>query len=180
MLTTYIIEMLMINIFIIIFLFSTLISVLFHYVYTKFPNKISSIFFPVNESIWEHMKLIASSIVCSILFEIFLFSALNIQANNLFFANALAIIIGIILYLIIYLTYRKYKNHNALVAIGLLILDFLFINYISFRIMFNTHNNFNVLGVILIFIIYIVFYYLTYNPLKTFIFYDEQKKKYGI
>ena len=30
----------------------------FHFVYDTFPNLITSIFFPINESIWEHMKLL--------------------------------------------------------------------------------------------------------------------------
>lgn len=170
----------MINIFIAVFLFNVLLSVLFHFIYNKFPNKFTSILFPVNESIWEHMKLIATSMVCSIFLEIIVFSAFNIQAYNLFFANAISIIAGIILYLVIYLIFRKIKGHNALFAISLLILDYLFINYISFKIMFNSHNNFNVLGVILIIVIYFLFYYFTYNPPNKFLFFDDQEKKYGI
>ena len=30
----------------------------FHFVYNKLPNFIFSIFFPVNESTWEHLKMI--------------------------------------------------------------------------------------------------------------------------
>ena len=35
-----------------------------HYVYDKFPNSLTSIFCPVNESIWEHLKLIFTSFEC--------------------------------------------------------------------------------------------------------------------
>ena len=38
-----------------------LLSTLFHGIYEKFPNFLTSIFFPVNESIWEHNKMILVS-----------------------------------------------------------------------------------------------------------------------
>ena len=34
-----------------------------HFLYNWFPNALFSIFFPVNESIWEHMKMMTSSIL---------------------------------------------------------------------------------------------------------------------
>ena len=40
----------------VVFLF--LLSFLWHFVYDWFPNNIFALFFPVNESIWEHMKII--------------------------------------------------------------------------------------------------------------------------
>jgi hypothetical protein len=40
-----------------------LLCFLFHFLYHLLPNSISAIFFPVNESIWEHMKLLFSAVV---------------------------------------------------------------------------------------------------------------------
>ena len=37
-----------------------------HFLYNFFPNTLFSIFFPVNESIWEHMKMMSSSCKCQI------------------------------------------------------------------------------------------------------------------
>ena len=34
-----------------------------HFIYSWFPNTLFSIFFPVNESIWEHMKMLFSAII---------------------------------------------------------------------------------------------------------------------
>ena len=36
-----------------------------HFVYDKFPSFITSIFAPINESIWEHMKILFGSIIIS-------------------------------------------------------------------------------------------------------------------
>ena len=35
----------------------------FHFIYDWIPNYITAIFFPVNESIWEHMKLLFSATI---------------------------------------------------------------------------------------------------------------------
>ena len=38
----------------------------------------------------------------------------------------------------------------------------------------------NAIGIILIIFMYVVFGYLTYNPIENDLFYDTQKKIYGI
>ena len=40
-----------------------LLCFLFHFLYEWLPSSITAIFFPVNESIWEHMKLLFSAVV---------------------------------------------------------------------------------------------------------------------
>ena len=42
-----------------------------HFLYNWFPNTVFSIFFPVNESIWEHMKMMTSSILIWSVLEYF-------------------------------------------------------------------------------------------------------------
>ena len=44
-----------------------------HFLYNWFPNSLFSIFFPVNESIWEHMKMMTSSILIWSILEYFLY-----------------------------------------------------------------------------------------------------------
>lgn len=53
-----------------------------HFLYTFFPSFLTSIFFPVNESVWEHMKMIASSII---VWEFILF--LILRKENYYFNN---------------------------------------------------------------------------------------------
>lgn len=40
------------------FVLTTLAGVCLHFVYDAFPNVVTALFSPVNESIWEHLKLI--------------------------------------------------------------------------------------------------------------------------
>ena len=49
-----------------------ILSFVFHFVYDLIPNFVTSIFFPVNESIWEHMKLLYTSILVYGIIDYFL------------------------------------------------------------------------------------------------------------
>ena len=49
-----------------------LLSFLAHNIYKWFPNTITSIFFPVNESIFEHMKIISTCFLFYGIFEFFI------------------------------------------------------------------------------------------------------------
>ena len=56
-----------------------------HFVYDIFPNKLTAIFFPINESIWEHMKILVTSFLTSnLLFYPFLKNNQNIFFYSLF------------------------------------------------------------------------------------------------
>ena len=49
-----------------------ILSFLSHFAYDLFPNIIFSFIFPVNESIWEHMKLLSTTILLYGIIEYFL------------------------------------------------------------------------------------------------------------
>jgi len=51
-----------------------------HSLYNLFSNGLFSIFFPVNESIWEHMKMIFSALMISGIIDYFL-----INVNLIYF-----------------------------------------------------------------------------------------------
>ena len=51
--------------------------------YDLFPNVITSFFFPVNESIWEHMKILFTSTMIYGVFDYILMKRFNIKYNNL-------------------------------------------------------------------------------------------------
>ena len=158
-----------------------ILSIISHFMYTWFPNYLFSILFPVNESIWEHMKLIATPTLLFSIFEYYIYKKENIKYNNFILSYSIAIIVGIISYLIIYIPLDDIFGHHLIVAILLLFIIFIFIGIISFYIMnMNNIKCSNIIGIIMIIIIYIVFGYLTYNPIKINLFYDYMNKYYGI
>ncbi len=157
------------------------LSFLFHFMYEWWPNVVTSIFFPVNESIWEHMKIFVSAILVWGLVDKFLLNKFNIYYNNHFFSTVLTSILSIALYLTIYLPLYKIFGEIMFISIGLMLLVYAFMAYVSYKILSGRELNINkVFLIIVIIVTYVSFGLLTYKPPKYFLFYDTNLKKYGI
>lgn len=82
------------------------LTILFHFLYDWWPNVIFSTLFPVNESIWEHMKLLYFGIIIYGIVEYFIMKKLNLVFNkfllNLFITSYSSIIIYLAIFLPIY------------------------------------------------------------------------------
>jgi len=160
---------------------SFIISIFLHFLYNIFPNFITSIISPVNESIWEHMKLIVTSNLIFSIIEYIIYKKKNIKYHNLLLSYAISSITGIILYLIIYIPLDKIFGHNLIIALILLLITFIIISIINYYIMnYEEIKYSNTIGLILIISIYIIFGYLTYNPPHINLFYDKSTNHYGI
>lgn len=152
-----------------------------HFLYSWFPNNLFSIFFPVNESIWEHMKMIFSSFVLISFLDYFIIKKKNVKANNLILSTFTTSILCIIIFLIIYLPIFKLIGENFIINITVLFIAIYFSEIISFFIMNKEEkkilNYLSILGIILC---YIIFGILTYYPPKNDLFLDKPENKYGI
>lgn len=152
-----------------------------HFFYKWVPNHLTAIFFPVNESIWEHMKMIFTSVILYGIIDYFILNKFNVKYNNFFFNLFTAAIISIPIYLIFYLPIFYKIGENMFINISLMLLVIIIIQVISYYILkANDLKILNYLSLILIIICYIVFGYLTYYPPKTELFFDTQDEKYGI
>lgn len=157
------------------------LSILCHFLYEWNSNFIFSVLYPINESIWEHMKLMATPFLLYGIFEWIYYKKKNINYDNLLISLCISIIVGIIAYLVPYLIIDKFISHNMIMSISLLFLDYCFMEYLSFKIINTNKIKYsNYIGIILLFLIYFMFYYLTYNPPHTYLFYDTKDKSYGI
>ena len=108
---------------------SFILSFIFHFVYNIFPNTFFSIFAPVNESIWEHMKLIITGSIIFSIFEYFYYQKEKIKYNNFWFSYAISCIIGIITYLLIYIpldTILHMLSINSSISFGVTIMLYSF------------------------------------------------------
>ena len=157
------------------------LSFVSHFMYKWLPNSIFSILFPVNESIWEHMKLLATPVLIFSIFEYIIYRKKNISFNNFLLSYGISIILGIIIYLILYLPIHYIFGHSLLIAGLILFITFIIMQVISYYIMnYREIKYSNVIGLGIIIILYIVFGYLTYNPIEIDLFYDDEKNVYGI
>ncbi len=158
-----------------------LLCFLFHFLYEWSPNSLFSIFFPVNESIWEHMKLIYTSFVVYGIVDYILLNKNKIQFNNFLLQLFIIPIIAIILYLIIFIPIYNNFGENMIISIGLLFLVIVVEQFLSYHLLrYRKIKYQNIIGIIGIILIYIIFGYLTYRPLENYVFFDTIENKYGI
>ena len=156
------------------------LSFLWHFIYEWFPNFLTSIFFPVNESIWEHMKIIFGVIVFGSLISLILMNKFHIKHNNFYVEIITKAVLGVLFYLIIFIPLYKWLDENMFISISLMLITYIFVEIIGYKILKLNEMNINILPIILIFLCYILFFLLTYYPPHNFIFFDEIKLIYGI
>ena len=154
---------------------------LFHFMYDWIPSYITAIFFPVNESIWEHMKLLFSAVVMYGIIDYIILQKFKVKYNN-FFTNLFVTGISIIpIYLLMFLPVYYKIGENMVITIGIMLIAIIISQVISYYILkANDLDKLNIISLILIIMTYIVFAYLTYYPIKTELFFDTQEEKYGL
>lgn len=154
---------------------------LFHSLYELIPCGLTAIFFPVNESIWEHQKLLFTSVVMYGIIDYIILQKFKIKYNNFFtslFVSALTIIP---IFLIMYLPFYYKIGPKMFLNIGVMLIAIIISQVISYYILkAKDFDKLNIVSFILIIISYIIFAYLTYKPIKCELFFDTKDEKYGI
>ena len=162
----------------VVFLF--LLSFLWHFMYDWVSNTIFALVFPVNESIWEHMKIIYYCLLMGSILEFVLCKKNNIKINNFYIEAMVKSILGVIFYLIIFIPLYLWLGESMFISISLMLITYIFMEYIGYKILTGEEMNINILPVIIIVLGCIMFVILTFYPLHNFLFFDEVKFGYGI
>lgn len=158
-----------------------LLSFLTHFIYKIIPIDLFAIFFPVNESIFEHMKMIYTTYLIDSIILFLLFKKYNIKFNNFFEALFLSSIISITSFLIIWLPIYYRIGENLLITLIILLISIFLSQIASYYILTSFKNNilnYIAFGFVILFII--LFAYFTYYPLHNDFFLDPLNQKYGI
>ncbi len=114
-----------------------------------------SFIFPVNESIWEHMKILFTSTLIYSLIEYILLKKYNITYNNLPFNTYFIPLMQIPLYLVIYIPLYKLLGESMFISITLMIIVYIIGQIVSYNILkekrtksikytFSSYNNYNI------------------------------------
>ena len=154
---------------------------LFHFGYSLLPNSVTAIFFPVNESIWEHMKMLFTAIIFNGLIDYFIMKKWDVEFNNFFLGLFVSAFSSVPIYLMIYLPFYYKIGAPMILNFSVLFITIALSQVINYFIQKRSNIKvFNIASVVLIIICYIVFGYLTYNPIRSDIFFDPMDEKYGI
>ena len=158
-----------------------LLCFLFHFIYDWLPCTFTAVFFPVNESIWEHMKLLFSAVCFYSIIDYIILEKFKIRYNNFFTSIFISAITIIPIYLIMFLPIYYKIGQNMVITIGIMLVAIIISQVISFYILSAKDcDKLNIISLILIIVTYIVFAYLTYYPIKNELFFDTQEEKYGL
>ena len=155
-------------------------SVLFHSVYKYIPCLFTSLLFPVNESLWEHGKMIMLSYICLTIIEKIFYK----ENNSVIFSNLISSLICMILdftiFGLIYFYILNTKDNMIVTIITYLIciVISLIIKEKFLKIEYNKNNT--IISIIIYITIWIIFIIFTYYPLRLPFFYDYNKNIYGI
>lgn len=158
-----------------------MLSFLCHFVFEFFPCVLTSIFFPVNESIWEHMKILFTATLLYGIIDHVILTKKNISFNNFSLQLFTSAFLAIPIFLIIYLPVHYLFGEFLPLTLTIMLITYIICQYISYKILtFKDTPLLNQLSIILIIITYVVLTYFTYYPFESYIFYDTTKGIYGI
>lgn len=151
-----------------------------HFLYDKLPSFITSIFSPVNESIWEHMKILFTSIILSGVIQKIIVILKKEKINNICFSNFIGAISSIPIFLVMFLPIYYIIGENMIVAITIMLLSIIIAEIISYIIMNKEDFKFENKTIFFVITVYIIFTILTYYPLEIDLFMDPKTHTYGI
>ena len=140
-----------------------ILSTITHSIYEKYPNLLTKLFFPYNESIWEHNKMIIMAYFIFMFLESFIFKKINL---NYICSAIICSLLVILIFSPIY--FYLLKGHDNLIVT--LIIYFLCLILSQLYFYFLKPHSSNKINILLWLIIFILNAYLTFYPLKNPLF----------
>lgn len=151
-----------------------------HFLYDKLPSFFTSIFAPVNESIWEHMKILFGSIILTGVIQKIYIIIKKEKINNICFSNFIGALLSIPIYLLIFLPIYSIIGESMVLAISVMLIAIIIAECISYKIMLIKDLKLEKITIIFVIITYAIFTFLTYYPIKNNLFIDKKTSSYGI
>ena len=145
------------------FFWIVIVGSLLHFVYEwSGESSIVASFSPINESVWEHLKLGYFSLSFFIMIE---YWRLKDKTTNYAIAKTVGIIDMSIFIVVIHYTYKLiFKDSNIVVDIASFIVGAFICQFISSKIMKKRRSRLNILGLFMYIIIGVLFLIFTFSP----------------
>ena len=165
-------------------LLSIILGIFLHFAYDlSNENILVGLISPVNESIWEHLKLI---FVPFTLFGIIFYFYTKDKLTNTLLNTFLGNIVGMFLTVAVFYLFNNLLNIKSMLVgilsytIGLIFAYTIFYLGIYNATFKNETSNSNILGVCTLTLMFVLFITSTCSPIKSNIFQDPITKTYGI
>ena len=161
-------------------LFIAVVGTLLHFVYElSGHNKFVAIFAAVNESTWEHIKICMTPTILWSLYDGYVYGS----DPNYWIAKSLSLLTIILLIPILFYAYTAFTKKSILFVDVICFYITVICSQLVFYYFINMNELpfiFTYLSVILLFFEICAYMFLTFQPMKHFIFKDPITHKYGI
>ena len=162
--------------------FSIVCGTLFHFVYQwTGENKIIAAFVPVNESIWEHLKLAFYPMGIFAIIEYFI---VKNRVNNYLEAKTIGIFVAIFFIIVAYFTYTGIIGAGIFfIDILIFILSIIIGEYVAYKLMTRkneSNEKTKILAIIILVFLLFCFILFTYYSPEVNLFRDFTTGNYGI
>lgn len=160
-------------------IFIMLVGTLLHFTFGWSNNNLLvGIFSPINESIWEHLKLLFFPMLISTIIGYF-YTGKHIP--NYLCSKVLGIILSMSFIVVFFYTYTGIIGTNfAIVDIGSFFIAVLLGQYVAYRKMQSTSSCNNLIPIVICLILYLCFLIFTFSPPHIALFKDPITGMFGI
>lgn len=156
------------------------VGFLVHNLYHWIPNVITTIF-PVNESLFEHMKLIFISPIISSTILYFIFKSRGYLINNYLFGLIVSTVFNIIIFYLVYLPLYYANGESMIMTLVTYFITIILSNYLYYLIIeIPNSTKLNRISFVMLIIIGGILTYFTYHPIRIDFFRDSKTNTYGI
>lgn len=159
-------------------LFTFVLGTLLHFTYEwSNENQIVGIFSAINESVWEHLKLLYFPMLITIIIGYFYIKR---DAPNFLCTKTIGILISMMFTVVFFYTYTGILGKNyAFIDISSFFIATILGEYAAYLLMINKFSCNKKCGIIVLIIIGICFILFTYNPPRIGLFKDPITGGYG-
>lgn len=171
----------MLNLLLISIPFLFVLGSAFHFAYNLSKrNKLIGIFTPINESVFEHSKLLLYPLI--LFWGIgYIFLKGTVVIDNYFLAMLTSVMISIVTMVSFYYTYKEIIGDEYMwVDIFDLLLSLFIGQVVANHVYVYSKGVDCAVSIIVSVLIVIGYIYLTFKPFKTPFFFDKKSKTYGI
>lgn len=160
-------------------IFVSILGTLFHFTFKWSDNNIFvGIFSAVNESTWEHLKLLFYPMLITTIIGYFY---LGKKVPTFFCARAYGIITSLLFTTIFFYTYTGILGTNiAILNIASFFISVILGEYISYRLLLTNFNCNNLKSITLLGVLLFCFIFFTFFPPRIGLFEDPITNEYGI
>ena len=161
------------------FIFVSVAGTLFHFFFEWFhASKFVGLFCPVNESVWEHLKLLFFPMLLTTIIGYFYIVK---NAPNFLCSKTLGIIASMLFIIIFFYTYTGIIGKSILlIDIASFFISVILGEYLTYKLMLSNFKCNNIIAIIILIIILMCFVIFTYHTPKIEIFRDSVTNQYGI